>query len=176
MTNVILIMATFVGLFPGGSSSTTLDTLQTVQEQPVPVEEQRIEEDMRVQKINAYFEKRAMPLAGYGAQFVAVADTYGLDPYLLPAIAVRESSGGKRLMNNNPFGWGSAKIPFKDFNEAIDVVGWNLAGKNPNTSRYYSTPDNYKKMYYYNGTVIPSYPSEILDIMDMFANTDISQQ
>jgi len=131
--------------------------------------------DTRAARIDAYYAKRNMPLEGYGEKFVEVADKYDLDWRLLPAIGVRESSGGKRLMNNNPFGWGSARIPFEDFNEAIEVVGWNLSGNNPNTAAYYSDPDNYTKLWYYNGTVMPSYPDEVLDIMDMFENTEIGE-
>lgn len=121
----------------------------------------------RAERIDAYFEKRDMPLAGYGMAFVQAADKYNLDWRLLAAIGVRESSGGKRLMNNNPFGWGSAQIKFTDFNEAIEVVSMNLGGGNPNTARYYKDADTKKKLWYYNGTVIPSYPDEVIDIMDM---------
>lgn len=164
-------MTTLVSVIPGNITGLPLSDPQAIVEVQEEQKEQII--DTRAQKIDAYFAKRSMPLEGYGAEFVKVAEKYNLDPYLLPAVAVRESSGGKRLMNNNPFGWGSAKIPFKDFNEAIDVVGWNLGGHNPNTSRYYSTEDNYKKMYYYNGTVLPSYPSEILAIIEAFENTEV---
>jgi hypothetical protein len=123
--------------------------------------------DERAERIDAYFEKRGMPLTGYGAKFVEVADKYGIDWRLLPAIGVRESSGGKHLMNNNPFGWGSAKIPFTDFNDAIEVVAYNLSGNNPNTARYYKDTDSYKKLWYYNGTVMPTYPDEVIAIMNM---------
>src|SRR3989338_3116903 len=57
----------------------------------------------RAQRINEYFAKRDMPLAGFGDKFVKVADACGLDWRLLPAIGVRESSGGKHLINKNPF-------------------------------------------------------------------------
>jgi hypothetical protein len=71
-------------------------------------------------------------------------------------------------MNNNPFGWGSAKIPFKDFGEAITVVTDNLCGKNPNTARYYKDTSVDKKLWYYNGSVEPTYPGEVKAIMAMF--------
>lgn len=130
--------------------------------------------DTRAERIDAYFAARDMPLAGYGAEFVAAADTYDLDWRLLPAIGVRESSGGKRLMNNNPFGWGSARIAFEDFSEAIDVVAWNLAGENPNTARYYGDADIETILYYYNGSVEPPYIGEVIHIMDMFENTPVT--
>lgn len=124
--------------------------------------------DTRAERLDAYFVKRDMPLHGYGAAFVAAADQYGLDWRLLPAIGVRESSGGKHLMNNNPFGWGSAKIPFKDFDEAIVEVTKHLAGEYPGTAKYYKDRTLEKKLWYYNGSVMPAYTGEVIDIMHKF--------
>ena len=125
------------------------------------------EDKEQAQRIDEYFKKRDMPLAGYGKTFVDSAKKYNIDPRLLAAIGVRESSGGKRLMNNNPFGWGGALIKFKDFSEAIDVVSMNLGGHNPNTAKYYKDADTMEKLWYYNGTVIPTYPEEVIAIMEM---------
>jgi hypothetical protein len=130
---------------------------------------EEIKDAEQARKIDEYFEKRDMPLAGYGKEFVEAAKKYNIDPRLLPAIGVRESSGGKRLMNNNPFGWGSAEIPFEDFSDAIDVVSMNLGGYNPGTARYYKDADTEKKLWYYNGSVIPSYTQEVLDIMELMS-------
>jgi hypothetical protein len=124
--------------------------------------------DDRPERINAYFEKYNMPLLGHGQAFVDAADTCGMDWRLLPAIAVRESSGGKHMQLNNPFGWGSAKIPFESIDDAIAGVGMNLCGFNTNTAKWYSTTSTYKKLYYYNGTVMPTYPDEVIWIMDQF--------
>ncbi len=124
--------------------------------------------DNRAIRIDTYFSKRNMPLAGHGETFVAVADACEMDWRLLPAIAVRESSGGKRMMNNNPFGWGGAMIPFESLEHAIEEVGRNLCGQNPRTARWYSTSSTRQKLYYYNGTVISSYPAEVQWIMKQF--------
>jgi hypothetical protein len=124
--------------------------------------------DDRPHRIDTYFSERAMPLSGYGDRFVAVADACDMDWRLLPAIAIRESSGGKRMQYNNPFGWGGANIPFESIDQAIEEVGKNLCGNNPRTARWYSTPSIEKKLYYYNGTVIPSYPKEVMWIMKQF--------
>ena len=35
------------------------------------------------------------------------------------------------------------------------------------SARYYKDADTMKKLWYYNGTVIPSYPAEVVDIMEM---------
>lgn len=129
---------------------------------------QDIQRKKAAEKIDSYFKDRSMPLAGYGEQFVIVAEKYGLPYNLLPAIAVRESSGGKFLLNNNPFGWGSAKIKFSGFNEAIETVGRNLGGGNPRTAAYYSGNSVRAKLYLYNGTVMDGYEDEVMAIMDMF--------
>ncbi len=126
-------------------------------------------------KINTYFQERSMPLAGYGMQFVLVAEKYGLPYNFLPAIAIRESSGGKRDMNNNPFGWGSAKIKFGHYDEAIEVVGKNLGGGNPRTASYYGGKTIKQKLYFYNGTIIKGYEYEVIAIMDKIDSIKLAE-
>lgn len=127
----------------------------------------------RAAKLEKYFSDRSMPLSVNAMDFVETAEKYNLDWRLLPAIAIRESSGGKHDMNNNPFGWGSAKIKFNSYGESIDMVGKNLSGNNPRTAAYYKDKSNYEKLYAYNGTVVASYPSEVLDIMDRIGKQEI---
>src|SRR3989344_1421304 len=81
--------------------------------------------------IDEYFDDRSMPLKGHGKKFVDEAEKHNLDWRLLPALAIRESSGGKFGCDNNPFGWGSCKINFKNIDEAIEIVALNLGGANP---------------------------------------------
>lgn len=121
----------------------------------------------RADAINQYFHDRSMPLEGTGMTFVLVAEKYGLDWSLLPAIAVRESSGGKAACGHNPFGWGSCKLHnFVSYEQAIEALGKNLGGANQKTARYYAGKSTKDKLYYYNGTVVPTYPDEVLSIMD----------
>jgi hypothetical protein len=126
-------------------------------------------DDLRQQKadaINMYFKDRSMPLEGTGMTFVLVAEKYGLDWRLLPAIGIRESSGGKAACGNNPFGWGSCKLHnFSSYEQAIESLGKNLGGGNPKTARYYAGKTTMEKLYYYNGTVVPEYPDEVASIM-----------
>lgn len=126
-------------------------------------------EDLRKEKaeaIDTYFKERSMPLHGTGMTFVLVAEKYGLDWRLLPAIGVRESSGGKAACGYNPFGWGSCKLHnFGSYEQAIEALGKNLGGANPKTSRYYAGKSTMEKLYYYNGTVVPEYPDEVVAIM-----------
>lgn len=132
-------------------------------------------DDIREQKaaiIDTYFKERSMPLKGTGMTFVLVAEKYGLDYRLLPAIAIRESSGGKAACGFNPFGWGSCKLHnFKSYEDAIEALGKNLGGANQKTARYYAGNSTYEKLYHYNGTVVPTYPDEVIAIMD-YIETD----
>ena len=124
------------------------------------------EDQERADSIDAFFAKRKMPLAGYGADFVAAANLCDMDWRLQAAIAAKESSGGKFMFKqNNPFGWGSAKFP--DLHEAIAVVGEHLCGLNENTARHYKDATTYDKLWHYNGTVINTYPREVISIMNL---------
>jgi hypothetical protein len=126
-------------------------------------------DDLRQEKadsIDTYFKERSMPLEGKGMTFVLVAEKYGLDWRLLPAIGVRESSGGKAACKYNAFGWGSCKLHnFQSYEEAIESVGRNLGGANPKTARYYAGKTTEEKLYFYNGSVEPTYPDEVVAIM-----------
>ena len=78
----------------------------------------KIEQFFRVNRGNA-------PLADHAKTFVEVANKYGLDYRLLPAIATLESSGGKNNFRAyNAWGWG--KKGFSSFDEGIEVVGRGL--------------------------------------------------
>lgn len=109
-----------------------------------------------------------MPLAGYGARFVDAADKCDMDWRLLPAIAVRESSGGKQACGNNPFGWASCRADFESVEEAIEIVGENLCGFKPRTESYYKNKTTYERLWSYNGTTNQNYPNEVIKIMDGF--------
>ena len=109
-----------------------------------------------------------MPLEGYGAKFVEAADQCEMDWRLLPAIAVRESSGGKQACGNNPFGWTSCRADFESIEEAIEIVGANLCGFNQRTARYYGGKNTLQKLHSYNGTVNPNYPADVMEFIESF--------
>lgn len=109
-----------------------------------------------------------MPLESFGANFVEAADRCDLDWRLLPAIAVRESSGGKQACGNNPFGWASCRADFESVEKSIEIVGANLCEFNPKTETYYKNKTTHEKLWNYNGVVNPQYPDEILKIMELF--------
>lgn len=124
------------------------------------------EVDTRAQRIEAYFGKWNLPLAEHSEFLVEMADKYNLDWRLLPAIGMRETTGGKFACYNNPFGWGSCKIKFDTFEEAIETLARNLAGENPRTEMYYKDKTTEEKLHFYNGTVIKTYVREVVKIMD----------
>ena len=128
-----------------------------------------------ISKIDTYFAKRNMPLEGYGAKMVAEAEKNNIDWRLLPAIEIKESSGGRFACGYNPFGWGSCKIKFATYDIAIETVARNLGGNNPNTARYYKDKTLIEKLHYYNNSVVPTYTAEILEFMDLIGGGESSK-
>ncbi|MBP6904713.1 MAG: hypothetical protein KBB91_01490 [Candidatus Pacebacteria bacterium] len=116
-------------------------------------------------KIDAYYAKYGLPLAGYGMQMVLVAEKHDLEWNLLPAIAMRETTGGKFACKKNPFGFGSCKIGYESFQQSIDAVAGHIGGANPRTAKYYAGKDINGILKAYN-SVIPTYTKEIFSIMD----------
>ena len=85
------------------------------------------EDQLKAQKIEMFFRvnRGNAPLSEYANKFVEIANKYGLDYRLLPAIATMESGGGKNNFSSyNAWGWGNAS--FNSFEEGIEVVGKGL--------------------------------------------------
>ena len=87
--------------------------------------------DARVILIYDFFKEHNSPLANLADQFVKTADFYNLDFRLLPAIAMQESNGAKKIPKDsfNPFGYGiygKKILRFNSFEEAINRVGRGL--------------------------------------------------
>lgn len=133
-------------------------------------------EEAQAQAIDAYFAERKMPLLGTGKKMVEVALLNDLDWRLLPAIAVRESTGGKfkcQKVPNNPFGWGSCKIGFKTMDAAIETVGKNLGGNNPKTAHYYDNKTTKEILNAYNPpSIVRHYTPQVIAIMDVIGAED----
>ena len=128
--------------------------------------------------INAYFKAYDMPLLGTGMKMAKEAEKNGLDWRLLPAIAIRESTGGKhdcKRVDNNHFGWGSCKISFSSNDEAIETVAKNLGGNNPNTARHYEDKTTEQILRAYNPPyVVPRYVQQVMSIMKAIGDTEIT--
>jgi hypothetical protein len=129
--------------------------------------EKQAEKLSNAQNIDKYFASMNLPLAGYGEAFVTSAEKYDLDYRLLPAIAMRESTGGKFSCpgSKNVFGWHSCKTKFSTYEEAIDKVAQHLAGEVKSTKGYYGNKSVRKKLRTYN-SVIPPYVDQIISIMN----------
>lgn len=100
-------------------------------EDNMAVSESIEKQDGRVVIISNFFKKYNAPLQNFGEIFVKTADKYQIDYRLLPAIAMQESNGGKKIIkdSNNPFGYGiygKNVKKFSSFEEAIDRVGQGL--------------------------------------------------
>lgn len=126
--------------------------------------------EAKAKAIDAYFEARDMPLLGMGMKMVEEAEKNGLDWRLIPAIAVRESTGGKfacKTETYNSFGWGSCKIGFDSNEHAIEIVAKNLGGNNPKTASYYDNKTTLQILQAYNPpSIIPRYAQQVIAIMD----------
>lgn len=159
-------------LLPQSSISIT----QLSQEDQQAQKLQKERED-KASKIDTYFENHNMPLAGYGMEMVLAAERHDIDWRMIPAIAVRESTGGRNACKSvsfSPFGFGSCRISFKSYEDAIEVVAKNLGGDNPNTARHYDGKTDRGILQSYNPpSVIPRYADQVLAIMDKIGNVEI---
>ncbi|MEA3399337.1 MAG: hypothetical protein U9R00_02375 [Patescibacteria group bacterium] len=132
----------------------------------------------RVEKIDQYFESKNLPLAGYGQKFVKEAIKNEIDWRLLPAIAMRESTGGKFICKsekgkNNSFGWGSCKIAFESIDESIEIVAKNLGGNNPNTTHYYKDKSAEQILKTYNPDhIVNGYSKQVMRIMETIGSME----
>ncbi len=131
----------------------------------------------KAEAIDAYFRAHNMPLEGMGMKMVIEAEKNNLDWRLLPAIAVRESTGGKNAcdrVKNNSFGWGSCKIGFDSNEEAIETVALNLGGNNPKTARHYDDKTTKQILRAYNPpSVVPRYAQQVMSIMNAIGEADV---
>ncbi|MFH1201173.1 MAG: hypothetical protein V1484_02540 [bacterium] len=133
---------------------------------------------IKAEAVDAYFAEHDMPLEGMGKKMVEEAEKNEIDWRLLPAIATRESTGGKfdcKKVENNPFGWGSCKIGFKSNEEAIEVVAKNLGGNNPKTAHHYDDKTTKQILRAYNPpSIVFRYAEQVISIMNTIGNEEIS--
>ncbi len=132
----------------------------------------------KAEAIDSYFKSHDMPLEGSGLKMVQEAKNNDLDWRLLPAIAVRESTGGKfdcKKVENNPFGWGSCKIGFDSLDDAIETVARNLGGNNPNTEKHYADKTTKQILRAYNPpSIVPRYAEQVMKIMSDIGPEDMT--
>jgi hypothetical protein len=179
---VITMSFSLSGLPNAGISQNVLVKKVNIETDGTLVLNQAIDPEVAKQKteaeaIDTYFAEHDMPLTGLGRKMVQEAEVNNIDWRLLPAIAVRESTGGKfdcQKAKNNPFGWGSCKISFKSLDEAIETVALNLGGNNPNTAKHYDHKTVKQILHAYNPpSVVPRYAEQVIKIMNDIGEAEI---
>lgn len=116
------------------------------------------QKDPRLSLLEKFFGDRDSPLRDSARDFLIAADQNQLDWRLLPSISIIESSGGKAFINNNVFGWGSAKAKFPSVRAGIHYVAAQL-GK----SNRYKGKNLDGKLQTYNP--VPQYPQRVKAVM-----------
>jgi hypothetical protein len=126
----------------------------------------------KAEAIDNYFASKGAPLSGYGINFVKEAEKNGLDWRLLPAIAMRESTGGKfacKSVNapNNSFGWYSCKKGFDSVEESIEYISKTISGNNEKATSYNKDMTTEQILKTYNpDSIVPGYSKQVMKIMD----------
>ena len=83
--------------------------------------------DARIERLRVFFDAYACPAPRHIADYLRVADTYGLDYRILPALSVRESTCGQYQKMNNRWGWDSGQSGFGSIASGIEYVARQLA-------------------------------------------------
>jgi hypothetical protein len=130
-----------------------------------------------------------LPLAGHGMGMVLAAEKYNLDWRIIPAIAMRETTGGKKACPitykktgdiryiYNVFGWGSCSIKFESYEEGFETLARNLSGNNPRTAYHYSGKNTVDILKSYNPpSVVKDYSTQVLKIMDKIDSISIDNE
>jgi hypothetical protein len=136
-------------------------------ENSVIITQEEVARQEKADAIDTYFREHDAPLEGHGMKFVLEAEKNDIDYRLLPAIAMRESTGGKhacKRVPNSVFGWGSCKISFNSIDESIEIVARNLGGNNPNTDHHNEDNTIVQILKKYN-SVIPNYSKQVISII-----------
>lgn len=101
--------------------------------------------DVRVRAV-ANFLKNT-PLEEHSQYIVSTSDDYGLDYRLIPAIAMKETSGGTNAPTNsyNAWGFGNGHMDFRSWENAIEYVARTL--KEDYADRGLVTPEQIMPVY-----------------------------
>ncbi|MFZ5366349.1 MAG: hypothetical protein ACOZBZ_03565 [Patescibacteria group bacterium] len=83
-----------------------------------------INQDNRGEILRNFLGKYNSPLAPYAQEFVAAADSYGVDWKLVPAITGVESTFGKQIPfgSYNAYGWNNGDFRFSSWEDSIWYV------------------------------------------------------
>lgn len=126
---ISILVSIFLPIFAVSSVFTLFPTNVYAEEKPAEqfenIEYTKVD---REGTLKAYLEKHNSILAEHAETFVNVADKYGMDYRIMPAISGVESTFAKQYIpeTHNPFGWGSGYIYYTSFDEAIEALGKGL--------------------------------------------------
>lgn len=124
-------------------------------------------------KIESFFKTRNMPMYKNAAKFIEVANKNGykekdLPIYTLAVISILESTGGKRDIGKNPFGWKTGKLKFSSYDEAIEFIGDAFIN-----AKYFKNKKSLEdKLFTYN-SVNERYQKEFFDFLNKIKNQKI---
>lgn len=139
-------------------------------------EEEKILE-IKAAAIDKYFGDRNLPLEGYGRKMVLEAEKNDIDWRLLPAIAMRESTGALNACKKvgfNAWGWHSCKSGFKSWDDAIEKMAQHLGGNHPKTEHYYADKTTVQILRTYNPpSVVAKYADQVVKIMNTIGEQNI---
>ena len=143
-------------------------------EEILRIKREKSERREEVRKIRKYFKRYHLPLADQAELFIESAHRYGIDWRLLAAIGFIESTGGKYSCGegtHNAFGWHSCKKHFSSYQESIDFISKNLAGKYESTARYYRGKSVRGILEAYNPpSVVPDYADKVMREMRIISS------
>lgn len=101
--------------------------------------------DKRAYTVSNFLKKT--PLEPYSSYIVETSDKYGIDYRLIPAIAVKETGGGRTANEDSYNAWGfeNGRTKWGSWEEAIDTVAKTL--KTRYIDKGYTTPDEIMPIY-----------------------------
>jgi len=114
--------------------------------------------DARIVRLEKFFRLYNCPQPLHTSEYLRVADGYGLDYRLLPAISVRETQCGVAATENNRWGYHPGRQSFPSTREGIEFVARVLA-----EGFYYKGKTLRDKLFTYNPRA--AYPDEVQRIM-----------
>lgn len=114
--------------------------------------------DARFERLESFFRKYSCPEPQYVEEYLHIADNYGLDYRLLPAISIRETQCGVHEKGNNRLGFHPSTVGFSTVLGGIQFIGQRL-GEHP----YYKNKSLDAKLFKYNP--LTAYPREVKWIM-----------
>lgn len=131
-------------------------------------------EDLRAEQLELALKYYKSPLANYSAHFVQMADKYGIDWRLLPAISGVESTFAKNYIEGtyNAYGWGGGTIRFESWEDSIERVSKALGEKY--YGRGLNTPSKIAPVYCPPSRVWAKNVTFFINKLDEFGKEDFS--